>query len=157
MFVQLENGKFEEVVLTTIKWWRNGRVAYVTKSERPDLVVVGGELGAQKQGTGAFIHIYKAIQEPPYFDLTKPFYSLNLPNGAYDVEVLDVNDDSNLDIYISQANETAGYCAGKQRLVGHCRRAHFLVVAVLVSLTHVDWLFSAYYQLVDLTYWTTTT
>jgi len=115
MFVQTTAGKFEEVVIPTSKWLRNGRVANITLDARPDLIVVEGGKRSRKYFQ-PFLHIYKGINHSPYFDFSRPYYTRKLPNAAYDLEVLDVNQDSNLDIYISQANESSGYCSGKRSM-----------------------------------------
>lgn len=64
------------------------------------------------------MRIFQGIKEAPYFDFTdrKGYYSKALPWAAPDLEVIDVDGDGNLDLYIVQADERrkAGknYCGG---------------------------------------------
>jgi len=80
--------KFEEVKIPNIpfvKDWRNVRLARITPDTKPDLIVVG----AGKESSS--VTVFRGIAQPPYFDFRDPYYSLDLPYAAPDLEVLDVD------------------------------------------------------------------
>ena len=86
---------------------QSARLADITGDGRQDLVAVNrGEQGSR-------LYIFKGQVTAPYFDFRNPWYQRALPYAAPDVEVLDVNGDGLLDVYVVQSNETLGYCNGK--------------------------------------------
>lgn len=115
IYVQKENGAFYEVRIPPEMYgfgrqrtsWRNVEIGYVTGRHRPDLVTVEG------YGTDpAYLRIYRGIAEAPFFDFDgKPYFERMLPYAAPGVSIVDVNGDGYKDIYVTQADETSGYCS----------------------------------------------
>jgi len=104
-----------------LKDWRNARVGFVTRQQLPDLVVVTGSwLDVQNSGNGGvprdgyWLRIFQGTKDPPYFQFDKPYYSLQLPYAAPDIELVDANQDGMPDIYVLQTDETRGYCAARK-------------------------------------------
>jgi len=106
LYVQNSAGTFTPTEVEGSNW-RNARVDYVTNRERPDLVVVEG----RKNDPAYYMRIFCGQDEPPYFDLTAPCFTFELPHAAADLEIADVNDDGYKDIYVLQSDERTGYCA----------------------------------------------
>lgn len=116
IFVQTKAGLFRKMNLPTssqhVHDWRNVRVGPVMHRGKPDLVVVG----AGKESS--YLSIFKGTDQAPYFDFKSPVYNTKFPYATPDIELIDVNDDTWLDIYVVQANEKHGYCAtGSAELV----------------------------------------
>lgn len=78
--------------------WRKIRTADVTGDGIPDLLVAFW-------GNKPDFKVFKGIRESPYFDLKRAYYAARLPNAIPDLEVVDVNRDGKLDIYIVQSDE----------------------------------------------------
>lgn len=73
---------------SNVNEWRSVRVGPVLHRGQPDLVVVGS-------GTdSSYLSIFKSIDQAPYFDFSKPFYTTKFPYATPDIELLDVNKDS---------------------------------------------------------------
>ena len=87
------------------KNWHNARLADITGDGFPDLIVVGWN---------SSIRIFQGSPSYPHFDFNKqPYYERVLPYSATDVEVLDVNGDGLLDLYVVQVDVTpnvTNYC-----------------------------------------------
>lgn len=116
MYVQNRYGRFNEIRIPTNKYigskgWRDVLVGRVTRNQRPDLITIEGSYKDP-----SYLRIYKGIRKRPFFDFSKPYYSKRMPNAASGLEILDVNQDGWKDIYVTQANEERGYCAGKYYL-----------------------------------------
>lgn len=115
MYIQNQNGQFNEVKLpqaaikqSYLGHWRNVRVGFITKRELPDLAVVEGS------GSGPYyFKIFQSKETAPHFAFHSPYYVKRLPYAPADLELLDFDKNGFVDVYISQANERKGYCAGK--------------------------------------------
>jgi hypothetical protein len=111
IFVQNEDETFTNVPLTGSRTrnWRNMRVADVTGDGILDMIVTTGYRWDQLQQLKLII--FKGSVTAPFFEAT-PYYERLLNYAAPNVEILDVNDDGLLDIYVVQADETTGgtYC-----------------------------------------------
>lgn len=85
--------------------WHNARFADITGDGFPDLIVVGWN---------ASIRIFQGSPTYPHFDFDNhPYYERFLPYSATDVEVLDVNGDGLIDLYVVQVDVTknaTNYC-----------------------------------------------
>jgi len=123
-YIQSKNGKFSEVRVPANNrkragcYWRNLRIDFVTKRSRPDLVVIevaeSGSEGSNPVPQHRLL-IYEGIPNKPYFDFRQPYFSLLLPNASPDVEILDVNSDGLLDVFVAQTNEHPNtYCGAMQ-------------------------------------------
>lgn len=90
------------------KNWSNARVADVTGDGFPDIVVVG-------RGQQSYVKVFEGKPDYPHYAFNeKPFFELDLPYAAPDVEILDVNDDGRPDLYVVQVNQTQSsdnYCS----------------------------------------------
>ena len=84
--------------------WRNVKLADVTGDGRLDLMAV------DKGSDGSRLWIFRGIAKSPYFDFDNPWYKTELPFAAPDVDLLDVNGDGLMDVYVVQTNEANGYC-----------------------------------------------
>jgi len=100
------DGTWSEVALPSssklLRYWQSARVDYITHNDRKDLVV-GWSYSQQN-----FVHVFKGIPQPPYFDFRTPHYSEQLQNPAGDLEVMDVNADGRPDIYVVQSQTGCG-------------------------------------------------
>jgi FG-GAP-like repeat len=88
--------------------WSNARVADIDRDGIPDIITV-------RSGTPGSLKIFKGSGAFPYFDFDQPpMFERSFPFATPNVEVLDVNGDGLLDLYVVQADETViatNYCA----------------------------------------------
>jgi hypothetical protein len=113
IFIQNEDGTWDDVELPDgnekyLTQWRNVRVADVTGDGISDLLVAksGWESGG--------LHIFKGISEKPYFDFNAPYFEKELQHASPDLEVVDINNDGLLDVYVVQSDQSPeedNYCA----------------------------------------------
>jgi len=98
MFVQSpSNGAWSQVSLPDFKgaqYWVSGRVDYLTSTSVRDLVVT------TSYNDVAYVHLFRGTASPPYFDFRRPFHSVRLDSVGVDLEILDVNEDGNNDVYV---------------------------------------------------------
>jgi hypothetical protein len=113
MYFQSTTGQWADQDLTKsatatnyLYGWQDLRVADVVGDQRPDLVVV------PQERSGSYLRVFAGIPRPPYFNFAAAVYEYLLPYPSHAVEVLDVNQDGNYDIYVVQSDEiTRGtYC-----------------------------------------------
>lgn len=97
-----ENGKAE-----AFEGWKSVRVGHVLGSDCPDLVVGG----VTKEGRH-FVRVYKGKRGRPYFNFNEPAYELYVDHSIPDLELIDVDDDGRLDIYVIQndISDPSSYC-----------------------------------------------
>ena len=118
MYIQNKSGRFGQVNIplnkrSRVGKWKNVRVGHVTGLLKPDLIVV-----EQAPGNGSpLLRIFPPRPYPPFFAFYFPYLTMKLPAAATDVEIIDVNNDGKMDIYIPQTNERGGYCAARGRNV----------------------------------------
>jgi FG-GAP-like repeat len=87
--------------------WRNARLADVNRDGIQDVVVLTGS----RKSAITYLRIFLGIRSKPHFDFRKPYYEAKLPWLAPDLEVLDVNNDGLVDIYVVQVDSRKGsYC-----------------------------------------------
>lgn len=117
MFVQNPDETFREVPITEgmhrARNWRNVRVADVTGDGIMDLVVTRGYRYNQVPQLKLVVFQGSPDGTFPFFKApNNPYYELQLDYAAPNLEILDVNDDGILDIYVVQADETTNgtYC-----------------------------------------------
>lgn len=115
MYIQTKGGTFTEINFSelrrfddTVGSWRNVRVDYITRRATPDLVVV-----EDRPQQKSVLKVFQGVRNAPYFDFRQPYYKIELDDAAPDLEVVDVNSDGILDIFILQANERNGYCGAR--------------------------------------------
>lgn len=78
MYVQQSKGTFLEVKIPFndfVGTWRDVRVAHIRK--RRSLITVEGIRKSKP-----YVRIFKGISKAPYFDFSKPIYSLRLPHAV---------------------------------------------------------------------------
>lgn len=121
VYLQSKDGGFRRypwLASKNQKHWRNIRVADFSGDGIPELAVL--YWGDKKTGK---LKIFRGTRNPPYFDFTGPvYYERTFPHSVVDLEVLDVQEDGLLDLYIVLSDENVrdkngklrkSYCAGK--------------------------------------------
>jgi FG-GAP-like repeat len=92
---------------TQASGWRSARLADVNRDGIQDVVVL---TGAPKSAT-TYLKVFLGIRSRPYFDFRQPYFVAQLPWLAPDLEVLDVNNDGLVDVYVVQVDSRTGkYC-----------------------------------------------
>lgn len=116
MYLQGDDGQFNEVQLDanrkkmeTLRYWRGVRWGNLTGNKRKDLVVTRGGF---RDNHEFWLHVFVGTEEPPYFDFRKPYYTRRLPNVPFGIELLDVNRDGIVDVYVTQRALDSEYCFG---------------------------------------------
>lgn len=112
LFRQRPNGEWEDVDLGSPRYeeyvlgWRNARTADMDGDGLLDLLVVGPE------PANATFRIFPGTRRAPYFNFDRPLFEDILPHAAPDLEVMDVDGDGWLDVYVVQSDETGegAYC-----------------------------------------------
>ena len=122
VYLQLPNGEFRRYPWLASRnqvHWRNIRIADFSGDGIPDLAVLYWTNRSEGK-----LKIFRGTQRQPYFDFTGPvYYERTFPHSAVDLEVLDVQEDGKLDLYVVLSDEKvkgrtpdelrAAYCAGK--------------------------------------------
>jgi hypothetical protein len=117
IFVQNKDETFSSIPLTGTgaKNWRNAWVADVTGDGILDMIVTTGCRWNPAVQELKLIVLKGSGMTAPFFEAT-PYYEGLLKYAAPNVEILDVNDDGLLDIYVVQmdelTNNTYSYCGG---------------------------------------------
>ena len=116
LFLQNPDSSWTEVELweEQAKDWRSARIADVNGDGVNDLIVVGPGGQKPKKKPESYVRVFAGVSEPPYFHLSSSLlWEMVTPFATPDVQVLDVNSDGIVDIYVVQTDEsTSGnYCA----------------------------------------------
>lgn len=85
--------------------WTAVRLRDVTNDGVLDLVVVAN----RPNGAASWLFVFRGVNSQSRFDFDTPYFRVQLPFHAPDVEVLDANGDGIKDIYVMQT-ELVGYC-----------------------------------------------
>lgn len=118
LMLQDERGGFHEVLRGAglpIRNWRNARLADFDGDGRLDLAVV------YRGYSNSTLRVFRGIRGKPYFDFNeRGYFSRSLPYAAPDLEVLDVNGDGKMDIYVVQDDQVRRYPNGTSRSDVYC-------------------------------------
>lgn len=106
IYVQRIDGSWQTLPGVTgphVTNWSSARVADVSGDGRPDLVVIDTQRGK------SYVKVFRGVDTAPYFYFASSYHTRALEHDAPDLEVLDVDGDGRLDIYVVQVSRT-GYC-----------------------------------------------